>query len=102
MGKLQFLYNLPDDTCCNGSAYDYAFDDKWHCSEWHVDAAAKSYRFFLDGVEITTIGFIGKTGAMLTTFTSIGVGNIFYQVPPGALVTWFDDLAINDTQIGCN
>lgn len=101
-GKIQFIYNLPDDSCCAGSSYDWAFDDKWHCAEWHVDAAAKSYKFLLDGVEIPSIGFTGKTQANLTVFTSIGVGNIFYQVPPSNFVTWFDDLALNDTQIGCN
>ncbi len=101
-GMIQFLYNLPNDSCCTGSSYDWAFDDKWHCAEWNVDAAAKSYRFFLDGVEIASIGFTNKDAAMLTTFTSVGVGNIFYQAPSSAFVTWFDDLALDDTKIGCN
>lgn len=101
-GKLQYIYNLPDDSCCNGSAYDYKFDDKWHCVEWHVDVTNNSYQFFLDSVEIPSIGFTNKPAARLKTFTSIAVGNIFYQVPNISLVTWFDDLAINDTKIGCN
>jgi hypothetical protein len=29
------------------------------------------------------------------------VGTIFYQVPPNPVVVWFDDLAIDDNQIGC-
>ena len=31
----------------------------------------------------------------------LAVGEIFYQQPPSPFVVWFDDLAINDTQIGC-
>lgn len=31
------------------------------------------------------------------------LGTIFYTPTlPSPLVTWFDDLAIDDTQIGCN
>ena len=65
-GKIQFLYNLPDDSCCNGSSYNYAFDSNWHCAEWHVDSTAKSFQFFLDSTEIPAIGFTGKAGANLS------------------------------------
>jgi hypothetical protein len=37
----------------------------------------------------------------MSAWTALGVGEIFYQQPPSALVMWFDDLAINDSQIGC-
>jgi hypothetical protein len=37
----------------------------------------------------------------MSTYTSIAVGTIFYQAPPAPVVVWFDDLAIDDNQIGC-
>ena len=50
---------------------------------------------------MTSIGFTGKTAAKMSNYTSLGVGAIFYQAPPSAFVIWFDDLAIDDNQIGC-
>jgi hypothetical protein len=32
-GTHQWIYNLPDDSCCTGSAYDWTFDINWHCAE---------------------------------------------------------------------
>ncbi|HSO38251.1 MAG TPA: hypothetical protein VLT33_37240, partial [Labilithrix sp.] len=82
------------------------YDGAWHCAEWHVAPATQSYRFFLDGAEITALKFdygAGSTKAnMPTAFTAVGLGTIFYTPTlPSPLVTWFDDLAIDDTQVGC-
>lgn len=107
-GKIQLLANTPDDNCCTGTDFIYPlYDGNWHCSEWYVDQATQSYRAFLDGAEIKDLAFdygAGSTKAnMPTAFTTVAVGAIFYTPKlPSALTTWFDDLAIDDHQIGCN
>ncbi len=100
-GKHQWLYNNPDDNGSLGSSYDWKFDAAWHCAEWSVDVGAKSYKFFTDGTEVKQIGFTGKADSQMSDYTSIIVGAEFYQMPPTPFVIWFDDLAIDDNQIGC-
>ena len=100
-GTHQWLYNNPDDKGSEGSAYNWTFDAAWHCAEWYVDVGTKSYRFFSDGTEVTSIGFVNKTDSEMVDYTSVIVGATFYQVPPSAWIMWFDDLAIDDNQIGC-
>lgn len=106
-GKIQLLANTPDDKCCTGTDFTYTvWDGKWHCAEWYVDQATQSYRFFLDGTEVTALAFDYGAGSkmadMPTAFSGVGLGTIFYTASlPSNLVTWFDDLAIDDTQIGC-
>jgi hypothetical protein len=100
MGRLQYLYNLPDDTCCTMTGFSGAYDALWHCAEWSISQATNSYRFFLDGSEIP-ISFTGNTRARIANITYIALGTSFYQVPPSPFVAWIDDLVINDTQIGC-
>ena len=106
-GKIQLLANTPDDQCCTGTDFSYTiYDGAWHCSEWYVDHTTQSYRYFLDSTEVTKLAFsyapdAGKAG-MPGAFTTIAVGAIFYTPTlPSPLVTWFDDLAIDDKQIGC-
>ncbi len=100
-GTHQWLYNNPDDKGSEGSAYNWTFDAAWHCAEWYVDVSTKSYRFFSDGTEVTSIGFVNKTDSEMVDYTSVIVGSTFYQSPPSPWVMWFDDLAIDDSQIGC-
>ncbi len=100
-GSHQWLFNIPSDGCCTSSAYNWKFDDAWHCAEWYVDVSAKSYRFFTDSVEVPSIGFTGKADSEMGDYTAVIVGSTFYQKPPSAFVIWFDDLAIDDAQVGC-
>jgi len=100
-GTHQWIFNVPDDSCCTGSNYNWSFDANWHCAEWYVDVSSQSYRFFTDGTEVTMIGFTGKAAAKMSNYTALGVGTIFYQTPPSPFTIWFDDLAIDDNQIGC-
>jgi hypothetical protein len=100
-GTHQWLFNIPDDSCCAGSSYDWSFDASWHCAEWNIDVGAESFAFYSDGKEVPELTFTGKAGAKMSDYMSIGLGTIFYQVPPGPVVVWFDDLAIDDNQIGC-
>ena len=100
--KHQWLFNNPNDQGGTSSAYDWTFDAAWHCAEWFVDVGTKSYRFFSDAKEVTALAFTGKDNQM-TNYTTIIVGATHYQTDPltGPFTVWFDDLAINDTQIGC-
>ena len=100
-GAHQWIYNVPDDSCCTGSTYDWTFDANWHCAEWYVDVTAKSYRFFTDTTEVTSLAFTNNANAKMSSYTALVVGSIFYQTPPSPFVVWFDDLAIDDAQIGC-
>jgi hypothetical protein len=100
-GTHQWLFNIPDDSCCGGSSYNWTFDAAWHCAEWNIDVAAQSFHFYSDGKEVTQIGFTGRAGAKMSNYTSIALGTIFFQTPPNPVVVWFDDLAIDDNQIGC-
>ncbi|HEX4403499.1 MAG TPA: hypothetical protein VH560_01645 [Polyangia bacterium] len=100
-GTHQWLFNIPDDSCCAGSDYKWSFDGAWHCAEWNIDVATSSFRFFSDGQEVTQLAFTGKTGAKMSDYKSIGLGTIYYQAPPTPVVMWFDDLAIDDSRVGC-
>jgi hypothetical protein len=100
-GTHQWIFNVPDDSCCTGSNYNWTFDANWHCAEWYVDVSTQSYRFFSDSTEVTMIGFTGQTAAKMSNYTALGLGAIFYQTPPSPFTIWFDDLAIDDNPIGC-
>jgi hypothetical protein len=100
-GMHQWLFNIPDDSCCTSSPYNWTFEDTWHCAEWNVDVGTQSFRFFSDGKEVTQLAFTGRTNSKMSNYTSVGLGSIFYQTPPMPIVVWFDDLAIDDNQIGC-
>jgi hypothetical protein len=100
-GTHQWIYNVPDDSCCTGSAYSWTFDANWHCAEWYVDVSMNSYRFFTDATEVTSLAFTNNANAKMSSYTAIVLGSIFYQTPPTPFVLWLDDLAINDAQIGC-
>jgi hypothetical protein len=102
-GDHQFLLNIPDDTCCVGSGYDYhSFDGAWHCAEWYVDDTADSYRFFFDGTEVTSIAYTGTNGVPIESFTRIAVGLRNYQDAAMPYDSFFDDLALDDERIGCD
>ncbi len=102
----QWLFNIPSDSCCTSSSYNWTFDADWHCAEWWVDVTTGSYRFFSDAAEVTALAFSGKAASATTMsdYTDIIVGATFYQ-NTGAIaspfVIWFDDLAIDDNRIGC-
>jgi hypothetical protein len=109
-GEYQWLFNIPTDKCCTNSAYDYTFDSpdtgasNWHCAEWWVDVATESYRFFYDSTEVTALAFSGNANSTMSDYTAVVVGATWYQQNGTILspfVIWFDDLAIDDTRVGC-
>jgi len=101
-GDHQFLLNIPSDTCCVGSGYDYhSFDGAWHCAEWFVDDTAHQYRFYYDGTEVTQIAYT-STGVPFEAFNTIALGLRNYQDATMPYDAFFDDLAIDASRIGCN
>jgi hypothetical protein len=96
---IQYLYDLPDDSCCGGTNYNWSFDGQWHCGEWYVDNTTQSYRFFIDSTEV--FNFSQKTGAKLGVFTSLGIGSEFFIAPSTPFTAWVDDVAVDVNQIGC-
>jgi hypothetical protein len=103
-GAHQWLFNIPSDGCCTSSAYNWKFDDSWHCAEWWVDVPTDSYRFFSDSVEVPALAFSGKKNSTMSNYTGIVLGATWYQQAGTILspfVIWFDDLAIDDNRVGC-
>jgi hypothetical protein len=105
----QWLFNTPDDKCCGmSSQYTWTFDAAWHCAEWYVDLTTKSFRFFSDSVEVTAVKFTNFVPQVASdipaAYTAIILGATYYQgdTLTGPFTMWIDDLAIDDTQIGCN
>ena len=103
-GDHQFLFNIPDDSCCVGSSYDYqSYDGDWHCAEWYVDAATQSFQFFYDGAEVTDLTFDrSDSNARIEAFETVALGWRNYQEATTPYESYFDDLAIDDTRIGCD
>jgi hypothetical protein len=100
-GTHAWLFTNPNLLGSLSSSYNWSFDTAWHCAEWYVDVSTNSYRFFSDSVEVPKIGFTGKADSQMSDYSAVIVGATFDQMPDTAFVMWFDDLAIDDTQIGC-
>lgn len=105
-GKHQFLYNVQPQGAefGNGGAYDYTFEDKWHCAEWHVDASDQSYHFYFDGKDV--LSFTNGAGQfkdseLPTTFSEVRLGWNNYQSAPPGFTAWLDDFALDDERVGC-
>jgi hypothetical protein len=105
-GAHQFLLNVPDDSCCAGSRYNYhSYDGAWHCAEWHVDQTARSYHFYFDGAEVTDIAYTqpaSDTRVRFEAFTGVTVGWREYQNANPPYQSWLDDIAIDTNRVGCN
>ncbi|MDB4982459.1 MAG: hypothetical protein JWM82_3211, partial [Myxococcales bacterium] len=110
-GKFQFIYNVQPsgDEFATGSAYDWRYEDTWHCAEWHIDAANQSYHFYFDGNEVTQLAKMNGAGNLVGTgipdvFSTLKVGWWNYQAVSAAdlgFVAWIDEVAIDAARIGC-
>lgn len=105
--RIQFLYNVQPQSSGEfgeGTSYDREFEDAWHCAEWHIDASDQSYAFYLDGEELMSFakGAGNFEGSDIpTSFGEIKIGWINYQDAPPGFTAWLDDLAVDDSSIGC-
>ena len=101
-GTHQWLYLRSDNGCGFGSAYDWRFDDAWHCAEWYVDGPGSAYQFFSDSTEVKLNNFPGTNTCFKAAngFTGVLVGSLSdADGAPGRLVR---RSPIDDNRIGCN
>jgi hypothetical protein len=105
--KIQFLWNVQpqsSDEFGHGTSYDWMFEDRWRCAEWHIDAATQSYAFYLDGEQLIDLeNGAGKYEGtdIPQSFSEVRVGWINYQDSPPGFTAWIDDIALDDERIGC-
>lgn len=110
-GHHQYLFNVQTESrgeFGKGSSYDFSYDGAWHCTEWYVDYSTQSYRFFVEGKELTSIAVMNGAGNFQNSelpqaYTALSVGwNNYQQAPSPGFVAWIDDLALASERIGCN
>ena len=109
-GKHQFLWNVQPASVAEfgkGSPYNWMYDGKWHCAEWHVDGPTQSYHFYIDGAEVTQIAIDNGAGnyngsEIPPSFSEIRAGLYNYQKACSPYLTvWIDEIALDTTRVGC-
>jgi hypothetical protein len=111
-GMHQYLYNVQPSGSefGKGSSYDYRYDGSWHCAEWQVDASTQSYRFYVDGAELTQIAITNGAGnygsgsnrsELPMSFAQLKIGWNNYQSASPGFVAWVDEVAIASARVGC-
>jgi hypothetical protein len=108
-GAFDYLYNVQPKVrkeFATSSPMVYHYSDSWTLAEWYVDYATQTYRFFVDGQELTGIGFHKGEGNFAgaeipPVFTSMAFGWCNYQpVASGGFVAWIDDIVLSKDRIG--
>lgn len=107
-GRHNFIYNVQiigKSEFGTETQYDYTFDAKWHCAEYHLDAADQSYTLYFDGKDV--LHFTRGAGNfdesdIPNEFTELRVGWINYQSAPPGFTAFIDDIAFDDARIGCD
>jgi hypothetical protein len=101
VGAHQFLYNIQysGNEVGRGSAYDYRFDDNWHCAEWHIDNPTQAYQFYIDGTQVSLSG--NAAFDVPPVFSQVRVGWNNYQSAPPGFIAWVDEVAMDVARIGC-
>jgi len=89
-----------------GTKTKYQYTDEWTLAEWSVDNTTQSYRFFIDGREVTEIAVNKGAGQfegaeLPASYENLTFGWLNYQAAtePGFTV-WIDDLALSKERIG--
>jgi hypothetical protein len=112
-GMHQFIYNVQPTGAefGKGSPYNWKYDGMWHCGEWYIDAATQTYRFYIDGSEVTQITISNGAGNfgsgenrsdIPTSFSELRVGWVNYQSAGAGFTAWIDDVAIASSRVGCD
>ncbi|SMF64460.1 hypothetical protein [Pseudobacteriovorax antillogorgiicola] len=102
-GKIQYLYNFPDDQGGKSSAYNWTFDDKWICVEWQVDSDKQIYEFYRMGEKVGDISgsVAGDHGGIPENYEALLIGGQVYQQGPD-VSGWIDDVVISTSRINCS
>jgi len=83
---------------------------RWSCFEFHVDGTNGHIEFWLDGATVTGLTYVGssqqgvndqwaRSGPTSLSPTSLGLGWLGLN---DQMTTWFDDVAVGGSRIGCN
>ncbi|AUX36806.1 MULTISPECIES: hypothetical protein [Sorangium] len=105
---IQYIYNVQPSGAEFGKAstYDWYYEDRWHCVEWHIDGPTQSYDFYLDGERLDQISIANGPGnyegsQIPDAFSEVRIGWNNYQSAPPGFTAWIDDVALDDERIGC-
>jgi hypothetical protein len=78
---------------------------EWHCWEWKWDGQNNEEHFWLDENEVTDAAVLSnKNWYAPQPFEYLEIGPRLYHTEDGgfpAYDVWFDEIALNDTRIGC-
>ncbi|HYQ01440.1 MAG TPA: hypothetical protein VER96_22360 [Polyangiaceae bacterium] len=107
-GRHNFIYNVQivgKSEFGTETHYDYTFDAKWHCAEYHIDAADQSYTLYFDGKDV--LHFTHGAGNyddsdIPNQFDELRVGWINYQSAAPGFTAFIDDIAFDEKRIGCD
>jgi hypothetical protein len=105
---IQYLYNVQPNgpEFATGSDYNWYYEDKWHCVEWHIDGPTQAYDFYLDGVKVDKISIANGPGnytgsEIPNAYQEVRIGWTNYQTAPPGFTAWIDDIALDSQRIGC-
>ena len=76
----------------------------WHCVEWHFDVATNTSRFFWNGEEREALRISQQADGVpfeMLPFRALNVGFTLYQPILQDYVVWIDEIAVDETRIGC-
>ncbi len=74
--------------------------DEWMCLEWEFDAGAQTATYYHDGAAIDYL-VIDTERSEIPEFSEFKIGFQKFQ-QTGAFRVWVDEVAFNETRIGCN
>lgn len=95
MGSGEYATNLKSSDKLNDSKTKVP-QDTWFCFEWHQSPTA--LHVFADGKEITDAAATWS----IASVASLQIGLMRFQAGSGTADIYYDDVALNTTQIGCN
>jgi hypothetical protein len=109
--KHNFIYNVQiqgGSEFGHETAYTYDYKDTWTCAEWQVDNVAKNYTLYIDNMDVTGVKVVGDKAVnggaaaeLPASFTQMNIGWYNYQAGDGGFTVWIDDIAMNNTRVGC-
>ncbi len=101
-GTHQYLYNFPDDQGGKASSYNWSFDNKWVCVEWHVDSAKQTYEFYREGSMVSEISgnVANDHGGIPANYGKLMFGAQVYQNGPD-VSGWLDDIIVGPNRSPC-
>jgi hypothetical protein len=95
MGSGEYATNLKSSDKLNDSKTKVP-QGTWFCFEWHQSPTA--LHVYADGKELTD----AAANWSIASISSLQLGLMRFQAGSGTADLYYDDIAVNTTQIGCN